>query len=135
MKEKTKRLKEETDKLKEETDQLKKQVEYEKKVNKTKIEDLKKKHEKKFKALKEIIRNSNADTFLLNEFIDNNKKNSDIQNDILYKKFYFFLSCYRILFYRKLVNSILETLLEGDNQNSYYKTEFTFIDKSKPENL
>ena len=61
-------------------------------------------------------------------------RNRDIKNDILYKK-YFLFSCYRILFFRKLANTILETLFEGDNGTSYYKTGFNFIDESKPKNL
>ena len=124
--------------MKKKTDELNKQMKDKADELKKEAEDLKNKqiqYEKELKVQKELIRHSNVQTFLLNELIDNNTRNSDYKNDLLNKQYYFLLSCYRILFFRKLANTILETLFEGENQSSYYKTGFNFIDESKPKNL
>jgi len=90
------------------------------------------KQETFIKDLEEDLKFTDVKTFLLNELIVNSEKNSNMKINLLNKKYDFLLNSYKILFFRKVANQILENLFY--DKDRFYKTKKIFIDESKPIN-
>ena len=82
------------------------------------------------KDLKEELRHTDLNVFLLQNYTKQIEINNNLNSDILNIKYEYVINIYKLLLYRKISNQILEHLLAEPNKDKYFKTDDLFEDEN-----
>ena len=78
------------------------------------------------KDVKEELRHTDLEIYLLQNYTTQIEINSNINYQIINLKYEYVLNIYKLLLIRKISNHILEHLFKGDNNKNYFKTKNEF---------
>ena len=83
------------------------------------------------KELKEELRHADLNIYLLQNYTKKIELKSNMNYELLNKKYEYIAYIYKLLLTRKISNQILEIIFDENNKNKYMKTEHIFEDSNK----